>query len=154
MCTLCNVRFSPVACTYTCHCSRDLNEEPLSNRSPATRHCVPTAYKPPILCLQVRTAGAVQCQICHMMFGDQSAISAHYDAAHGNTATTRARPGVGTHECDVCGKKFSERSNLKRHLSTVHGFGDVKTFQCDVCSRNFSQKAALTRHLKNVHRTQ
>ena len=101
------------------------------------------------LCLQVWSSGAIQCQICHLTFNDQSAISAHYDTAH--STTVRAKPGEGTFECDVCGKKSIDRYKLKRHLSTIHGIGDVKTFQCDVCSLVFKHKHVLNRHLKRVH---
>ena len=101
-----------------------------------------------VLCLQVLTPGAIQCQLCHMTFNDQAAISAHYDTAHAHGSS---RPDA-RHECEVCDRKFTDTSNLRRHLSTVHGVGDVKTFQCDICSRVFKRKDNLKYHLKNVHK--
>ena len=86
----------------------------------------------------------IQCQLCHMMFDDQSAINAHYDTAHSQRRDFK-------HECDVCGKKYAEKSTLKRHLSTIHAVGDVKTFQCDVCSRIFKYKWDLAKHIKKAH---
>ena len=91
----------------------------------------------------------IQCQLCHMMFRDQSAINAHYNTAH--SQPSRAS---GTHECDICGKKFVYKGDLKRHLSTAHGLGDVKTFQCDVCSRVFNKKGNLYAHMRKVHKFQ
>ena len=62
----------------------------------------------------------IQCQLCHMMFSDQSAISAHYDAVHGKAEHPDAR-----HPCHVCDRKFVERRNVKRHLAKAHGIGDL-----------------------------
>ena len=88
----------------------------------------------------------IQCQICHMTFSDQSAISAHYDTAH------TLGPRNARFECEVCEKKFTQKCDVKRHLSTVHGVGDVKTFECDVCSKVFKEKSNLTKHLRRVHK--
>ena len=90
----------------------------------------------------------IQCQLCHMVFIDQSAISAHYNTAH-----ARSHPDA-KHECDVCGKKFTSRGNLKMHLKTIHRVGDVMTFPCPSCSHVFKRKHHLQRHLKTVHRCQ
>ena len=92
----------------------------------------------------------IHCQLCHMAFEDQSAINAHYDTAHGDTA--RARRGEGTYECELCGKKLSEKRWLKHHMATMHGVGDVKTFQCDICSHVFNHKGNLSVHMKRVHK--
>ena len=91
----------------------------------------------------------IRCQLCHMMFGDQSAINAHYDTAH--SERRRARPGEGTYECELCGNVLSEKSALKRHLSVVHGVGDVKTFQCNVCSNVYKRADHLRRHMRVKH---
>ena len=99
------------------------------------------------LCLQVWSSGAIQCQICHLTFNDQSAISAHYDTAHAQGPRNEAR-----FECEVCKKKFTSKGNLNIHLAAVHGIGDVKTFQCNICSRVFKHKHVLKNHLKNVHK--
>ena len=90
----------------------------------------------------------IQCQICHMTFTDQSAISAHYDTVHAQGPSTERR-----HECEVCGKKFTAKCSLKLHIRTIHGVGDVKTFECDVCSKVFNLKGNLTAHLRRVHKT-
>ena len=105
------------------------------------------------LCLQVWSSGGIQCQICHMTFSDQSAISAHYDTAHAQSSSRPPRPEHpdARYECEVCGRKFIRKLNLKQHLSSVHGVGDVKTFQCDVCSYVAKQKGHLKRHLMYVH---
>ena len=96
----------------------------------------------------------IQCQICHVMFSDQSAISAHYDTAHSQSSRPpRPEHPDARYECEVCGRKFTEKGNLKKHMSTVHGVGDVKTFQCDICSRVFKEKSKLARHKKAVHKT-
>ena len=86
-----------------------------------------------------------------MMFLDQSAISAHYNTAHGNT-TTRARPGEGSHACDVCGRKYAQKDKLKLHMADVHGIGELKTFECHLCQRVFKHKHHLKSHLKRVHK--
>ena len=75
------------------------------------------------------------CQICHVTFSDQSAISAHYDTAHD-----------ARHKCDVCEMKFAQKGQLSEHLASVHGLGQRKSFACDV------YKSALTRHMKTVHK--
>ena len=93
----------------------------------------------------------IQCQICHMTFSDQSAISAHYDTAHAQSSGKPEHPDA-RHECEVCAKKFTKKGNLKAHLSTIHGVGDVKTFECDVCSKVFKEKGNLTKHLQRVHK--
>ena len=93
----------------------------------------------------------IQCQLCHMMFSDQSAITAHYDVAHSDT-TRRAKPGEGTHACDRCDKKFASKSSLAVHFRAVHAVGDVKTFKCDDCSKVFKYKHVLVRHVANVHK--
>ena len=103
------------------------------------------------LCLQVWTSGAIQCQICHMTFNDESAISAHYDTAHAQ-GSGRPEQFHAKHECEVCGRKFTRKPHLRRHLSTFHSVGDVKTFQCDVCPRVFKHKHHLKDHLKRVHK--
>ena len=82
-----------------------------------------------------------------MMFGDQSAISAHYDTVHAQGRRNEAR-----FECEVCEKKFTQKSSLTRHMSMVHGVGDVKTFHCDICSHVSKQKQDLKKHLRNVHK--
>ena len=104
-----------------------------------------------LFCLQVWSSGAIQCQICHMMFSNQSAINAHYDTAHAQGSGRPEHPDA-RHECEVCGKKFTRKFVLKTHLSTVHGVGDIKTFQCNICSRELKSKYALQYHLKNVHK--
>ena len=106
-----------------------------------------------VLCLQVWASGAIQCQICHMTFSNQSAINVHYDKAHAQSSGRPPRPEHpdARHECEVCGRKFTDKGNMRRHLSTVHGVGDVKTFKCDICSRVFKEKSTLTKHLNTVH---
>ena len=91
----------------------------------------------------------IQCQLCYMMFSDQSAISTHYDTVH--SQTRRAKRSEGRHECDVCGKKLSDKRWLRHHMATVHGVGDVEKLQCDVCSRVFNHKANLSTHMKKKH---
>ena len=103
------------------------------------------------LFLQIWSSG-IQCQICHVTFSDQSAISAHYDTAHAqSSSSTKPEHPDARYECEVCGRKFTLKFNLKRHVATLHSVGDVKTFQCDVCSRVFKWKGALTRHFNIVH---
>ena len=105
------------------------------------------------LCRQVWKSGAIQCQICYMMFSDQSAISAHYDTAHAQRSNRPPRPEHpdARHECEVCGRKFTAKKHLYRHMRTVHRVGDVKTFKCDICSKTFTQKSSLKSHLETVH---
>ena len=102
-------------------------------------------------CFQEWFPSDIQCQLCPMMFSDQSSLSNHYETAHSDSSR-RAKPGDGMYECEVCGKKFTVNGNLKRHMSTIHAVGDVRTFPCALCSRSFSQKAHLTRHMKQVHK--
>ena len=94
----------------------------------------------------------IQCQICHLMFSHQSAISAHYDTAHAQSSG-RGRPEQpdAKHECEHCGRKFTQKHHLRTHMSTVHGVGDVKTFECGVCSKTFNVKSNLTAHLRRIH---
>ena len=95
---------------------------------------------------------ALQCQMCHMTFSDQSAISAHYTTAHShNIRTPRAKRGTGTNECEVCGKRYMGRDKLKMHMADVHGIGELKTFQCEFCPKVFKQKSHLQAHLKRKH---
>ena len=99
--------------------------------------------------LQALTIG-LQCQICHVMFLDQSAINAHYDTAHTGTFQ-RAKPGEGAHACDVCDKRFSSKPYLRHHMAKSHGVGEVEKFQCDLCSRVFGHKSHLNRHIRQIH---
>ena len=92
----------------------------------------------------------IQCQLCHLMFNDQSAISAHYDTAHAQSGRNKA--SEGTFECEVCGKKVTRKPSLLHHMAIAHGMGDVTMFQCDICSRTFNKKANLRAHVKNVHK--
>ena len=107
-----------------------------------------------ICMFQVRWPSCIQCQICYMMFSDQSAISAHYDTAHAqsNTKTLAPRPEHpnARHKCDVCGRKFTKISNLGVHIRTVHSV-DGPSHQCEVCGRKFTQKISLRKHLETVH---
>ena len=102
-----------------------------------------------LLLLQTWPPG-IQCQICHMTFSDQSAISAHYDTAHAQSSGRPEHPDA-RHECEVCGRKFTAKKHLYRHMRTVHRVGDVKTFKCDICSKTFTQKSSLKSHLETVH---
>ena len=111
------------------------------------RYCIsPTSF----LDWQASTVG-IQCQICRMMFSDQSAISAHYDTAHAQSSGSRPEHPDARHECEVCGRKFTEKHHLRRHLSTVHGVGDFQSFQCNVCSYVSKHKHNLKTHLSRVH---
>ena len=104
-----------------------------------------------LVCFQVLTyapTASIQCQICHMVFGDQSAINAHYDTAHAQK-TEHRDPKF---ECEVCGRKFTLQTNLKRHLRSTHSAGGADTFQCDVCSRVFKRKDYLKDHMKRMHK--
>ena len=103
------------------------------------------------VCFQAWPPG-IECQICHMTFSDQSAISAHYDTEHGQpTRRRRSEHGTGNCECDVCGKRYSAKSKLKFHQANAHGIGNVPIFQCDLCSRKFNVKGSLKRHLSAIH---
>ena len=95
--------------------------------------------------------GSIQCQICHMMFNDQSAISAHYGTAHAQSGGRPDHPDA-RHACEVCGKKVTTKHSLKQHMANTHGIGDVMTFQCDICSKAFNQKSSLLRHLRLKHK--
>ena len=103
---------------------------------------------------QVRWPPSAQCQIRHMPFGDQSAISAHYDAAHAQSRTIEAPPRAehsdSRHKCVVCGRKFATKGNLSRHLETVHN-PDGPRYECKVCGKNFTQKGHLSQHRTNIH---
>ena len=90
----------------------------------------------------------IQCQICYMMFNDQSAINAHYDTAHAPRERADAK-----YECNICGKKVMRKGTLRQHLAKMHGLGDIRKFPCDICSHVFYQKNNLTRHMKTVHAT-
>ena len=103
---------------------------------------------------QVRWPPSAQCQIRHMPFGDQSAISAHYDAAHAQSRTIEAPPRAehsdSRHKCVVCGRKFATKGNLSRHLETVHN-PDGPRYECKVCGKKFTQKGHLSQHRTNIH---
>ena len=98
----------------------------------------------------VRPPG-ITCQLCPMVFSDQSAINAHYDTAHTQSSTPRPEHPDAKLACTMCGRKFVKAHHVKRHLATVHGIGDVQSFQCDVCSKPFKEKANLKAHLSRVH---
>ena len=100
---------------------------------------------------QTETVG-MRCQICYVLFRDQSAINAHYDTAHSGATTQRARPGEGAHACDVCDKRYVTKQSLRQHMTSAHGLGEAQKFTCGVCSRDFSQKSTLNRHIKLVHK--
>ena len=104
-------------------------------------------FKEVSFCFQFRSSG-IQCQICHMVFNDQSAISAHYDTAH---AQSSDNPNA-KYECTVCGKKMTSKQSLERHKTNTHGLGEKTSLSCDVCGYVTYYKSALTRHMKTVHK--
>ena len=94
--------------------------------------------------LQMATCAGISCQICHVMFTDQSTLNAHYDTMH-NTSR-------GAHACDICDKRFTTKAWRRHHMATAHGVGEARKFTCDICSREFSQKSNLTSHIKRKHK--
>ena len=99
---------------------------------------------------QMMWSPGIQCQLCSMMFTDQSAMSAHYGTAHVRRMS-RIKTGHGRFTCEVCGKKFTTNGWLKQHLATLHGIGDAKRFPCSICTSIFNQKVSLQRHMRNEH---
>ena len=83
-----------------------------------------------------------------MKFRDESAIRAHYFAAH---VTGKADHPDARHPWDVCDRKFVDKRSVKRHLAKAHGIGDLDRFQCDICARVFNQKCHLNVHYKKIH---
>ena len=124
----------------------------------------------------------IKCEICHVTFSSQSAISAHNDTAHAQNDNQLERTiandsrgvcgkllsneykvkehrsvvhgisGQSHVTCEVCGKTLSNKYKLKRHLETVHGVGDVKAFVCHICQRVFKLNYDLSVHLRQVHK--
>ena len=103
--------------------------------------------------LQVNaSASGIKCQICHVVFLNQSAITDHYNSEHSGLAIAHyAQRGQGAHACDVCDKRYTTKQSLQRHMATVHAVGEAQTFKCDVCSREFNVKSNLTAHIKRMH---
>ena len=102
------------------------------------------------LLFQYQSPG-IQCQLCQMIFTDQSEINAHYDTAHTQASGGRPEHPNARYPCDVCGKKFVTKKSQKLHASAMHGLGDVRKFKCDICSRVFNQKVHMMRHIKRAH---
>ena len=99
-----------------------------------------------------------QCHLCHLIFDDQSAVSAHYDAAHMihtqiiTEHKTLQRPEeqrIAKHACGVCCKKFATRNELYEHRQTVHA--NMKPYQCEICLTCFNSKDSMKVHLWTLH---
>ena len=103
--------------------------------------------------LQAKASG-IKCQICHVVFLNQSAITDHYNSEHKGLAIAHyAQRGQGAHACDVCDKRYTTKQSLQRHRATVHAVGEALTFKCDVCSREFNVKSNLFAHIKRMHKS-
>ncbi|ETO30463.1 hypothetical protein RFI_06656 [Reticulomyxa filosa] len=101
-----------------------------------------------------------ECEICHGLFVDSSALRKHIDTCHF---------GVKQFVCVCCSKKFARSINSKKkkqfpfilfdrkeslimhyktHVVDTHA---RKIFFCELCDSKFANKCNLRRHLKTLH---
>lgn len=107
--------------------------------------------------------GEVRCLICHKVFPDSDAFSAHTDRCHyrcvacGKSFSSkqahdlhfRADHQLVRYQCQICMVRFKTKDGFRCHMNAQHNRS--RQYDCLTCGRRFYTRQALYSHKKQNH---
>ncbi|KAI0240934.1 hypothetical protein LSAT2_004531, partial [Lamellibrachia satsuma] len=107
--------------------------------------------------------GEVRCLICHKIFADSDAFSAHTDRCHyrcvacGKSFSSkqahdlhfRADHQLVRYQCQICMVRFKTKDGFRCHMNAQHNRS--RQYDCLTCGRRFYTRQALYSHKKQNH---
>ena len=107
--------------------------------------------------------GEVRCLICHKVYADSGAFSAHASHCHyrcvacGKSFSSkqahdlhfRADHQLVRYQCQVCAVRFKTKDGFRCHMNAQHNRS--RQYDCLTCGRRFYTRQALYSHKKQNH---